>query len=190
MLKYWLVAAATLSLGACSTIPNELAVANEDNLVTYSTALDNPTQAQGSAARWGGVIAEVSNSDDGTVIEVVNYELNSYGRPVVTDNSDGRFRAVIDGFVDPMVYEKGRSVTFSGTIGEPVEDKIDEYRYLFPTLNATGRYLWKERQQNTAEVDYSSLWYRHYWYSQPYRIYYPVPVRTNGGGQKSGGDNN
>ncbi|RUO59565.1 starvation-inducible protein [Pseudidiomarina insulisalsae] len=179
MLKYWLTAIAALSLGACSMVPDELAVVENTNLVEYATALENPQQATGKMARWGGVIAQVRNNNDGTIVEVVNYPLNSYGRPVATDSSDGRFRAMIDGFIDPMVYEKGRFVTFTGVIGEPVEDKIDEFPYLFPTLNVTGKYLWKEVDENRAEVDYSSLWYRHYWYSPPYRVYYPVPVRNN-----------
>ncbi|MFC0444568.1 Slp family lipoprotein [Pseudidiomarina halophila] len=187
MLKYWLTALGALTLSACSTVPDELAVAEGTNLTPYAMALENPEQAQGKMARWGGVIADVSNSDDGTTVEVVNYELSSYGRPAVTDSSDGRFRAKIDGFVDPMVYKKGRSITFTGMISAPEEGKIDEFRYLFPTLDVTGKHLWKENNKQPMEVDYSSLWYRHHWYSPPYRVYYPVPVRRDGGNQD---DNN
>ncbi|WP_241970297.1 Slp family lipoprotein [Pseudidiomarina aquimaris] len=188
MLKYWLAALAALTLSACSAVPDELAVAENTNSVNYTTALENPEMTEGQTARWGGVIAEVRNNDRGTIIEVVNYELNSYGRPIPSDSSDGRFRALIDGFIDPMVYEKGRSVTFTGTVGAPIEDKIDEFPYLFPTLNVSGKYLWKEIEKNTAEVDYSSLWYRHYWYSPPYRVYYPVPVRTQPKTDNDGGN--
>lgn len=178
MKKYWLTTIVALTLSACSAVPDELTVAENTQLVNYPSALQNATQVEGQTARWGGVIADVRNNDSGTVIEVVNYELNSYGRPVVSDTSDGRFRAYVNGFVDPMVYKKGRSITFTGIIGAPVEDKIDEFQYLFPTLNVTGKYLWKEIDERRAEVDYSSLWYRHYWYSPGYRVYYPVPVQT------------
>ncbi|MDN7137559.1 Slp family lipoprotein [Pseudidiomarina sp. 1ASP75-14] len=189
MLKYWLTALGALTLSACSTVPDELAVAEGTNLTPYTVALESPEQVQNKPARWGGVIAEVRNTDSGTIVEVVNYDLNSYGRPAVSDNSDGRFRAKLDGFVDPMVYKKGRSITFIGIVQAPEEGKIDEFRYLFPTLDVTGKYLWKEIDKSPMEVDYSSLWYRHHWYSPPYRVYYPVPVRTNGGNQDDNKNN-
>ncbi|CAB0149695.1 Outer membrane protein slp [Pseudidiomarina piscicola] len=178
MMKYWLVALGALTLSACSTVPDELTVAEGTQLTPYTVALEQPEQAQGKQARWGGVIAEVRNTDNGTTIEVVNYDLNSYGRPAVSDSSDGRFRAQIDGFVDPMVYKKGRSITFTGIIQAPEEGKIDEFRYLFPNLAVNGKYLWKKIDNKPMEVDYSSLWYRHHWYSPPYRVYYPVPARS------------
>lgn len=178
-MKMWIMSIAALLLSACSAVPDELAVTNDDNLVSYNRALENPEQAAGQQARWGGTIAEVRNSDSGTIIEVVNFDLQNWARPVASNESQGRFRALLPGFVDPVVYEKGRLVTFVGTVGAPVEGKIDEFRYLFPTLNVTSKYLWKDEVKNSnIQIDYGSLWYRHHYYAPPQRIYYPVPVRT------------
>lgn len=188
-MKFWVMSLAMLLLSACSAVPDELAVAENTTLVSYETALQQPEQAVGSTARWGGLIASVRNTDDGTIIEVVNFELTNWGRPVVTGESNGRFRAKLDGFVDPMVYKEGRSVTFTGTVQQPEEGKIDEYRYLFPVLDVTGKFLWKERKEMDTQVDYSSLWYRHHYFAPPYRIYYPVPVRP-APPQSGGSDNN
>lgn len=188
-MKFWIVSIAVLLLGACSAVPDELAVTNDKSLVKYTTALASPEQVEGQQARWGGTIAEVRNSDDGTIIEVVNFDLQSWGRPVASNESQGRFRAILPEFVDPVVYEEGRLVTFVGTVGAPTEGKIDEYRYLFPTLNVSAKYLWKdEPQSSNIQIDYGSLWYRHHYFAPPYRIYYPVPVRTTptGDSGKSG----
>ncbi|EKE82824.1 starvation-inducible outer membrane lipoprotein [Idiomarina xiamenensis 10-D-4] len=179
--------AALLVLSGCSSIPDPIKANDGETLVSYTQALENPQQTVGQRARWGGVIAAVNNSEQGTVIEVVNFDLQSWGRPLASDQSNGRFRAVIDGFVDPMVYKKGRSITVIGTIAEPQQGKIDEYRYLYPVIDVSGKYLWKEIKETRVEVDYSPLWFRHQFYAPPY-YYYPrtrvVPART----QKSSGN--
>lgn len=185
-MKWASLGAAALLLSACSTVPDELKVPEQTNLVNYQQALEQPQAVVGQTARWGGAIADVRNSDSGTIIEVVNFDLIHYGRPQTSDESDGRFLAVIDKFVDPLVYKKGRFITFVGQIEAPREGKIDEYKYVFPTLNVTGMKLWKEQRESNVEIDYSPLWWRHSFYG-PYPYTYPAPViiRTHdGGGQK------
>lgn len=177
-MKYLAVVLVALGLQACSQVPDELAVAEGTNLVEFSTALTDDGASVGQSARWGGTIADVRNTDTGTEIEVVNFPLRGYGRPVAGDTSDGRFRAKLTGFVDPVVYAKGKSVTFTGTIGVAEQGKIDEFSYLFPVLEVTGKYLWKDIEPRQNTITYSDLWMRHHYYAPPYRIYYPVPVPT------------
>ncbi|MGI0153407.1 Slp family lipoprotein [Pseudidiomarina sp. WS423] len=195
MKQLWLMGLAALFLGACSSVPDELEVVDEASLVSYKNALEQPEQYIGQPARWGGMIAAVRNTDAGTEIEVVHLELQGWGRPVPSDQSDGRFRAKLAGFVDPMVYKEGRYITFTGTIAAAETGMIDEYNYLFPVLNASGKYLWPIQKEKTqVEVDYSSLWYRHYYFSRPH---YPGPViirntqgaSEGGSGQSDKGNN-
>lgn len=188
-MKWMIVSAAALSLGACSVVPEELKVSEQTNLVNYQQALAQPQTVIGQTARWGGAIADVRNSDSGTIIEVVNFDLIHYGRPHTSDESDGRFLAVIDKFVDPLVYKKGRFITFVGQIETPQEGKIDEYKYLFPTLDVTGMKLWKEKRESNVEIDYSPAWWRHSFYG-PYPYHYPAPViiRSHDGGRKTVSD--
>lgn len=179
-LKHVTMVAVVVMLSACSAVPDTLQVANEDALVDYGAALEAPAAAVDKTARWGGVIAEVQNSDTGTVIEVVNFPLNSWGRPIPGDQSSGRFRAKLTGFVDPMVYTQGSEVTFTGTIGAAEKGTIGEYNYLFPVLNVTAKYLWPKRKEKTqVDVNYDALWYRHYYYTRPFYprpVYIPQPV--------------
>lgn len=173
-MKQWILIGSFLLLGGCTAIPEPIQVANDDALVSYTQALEQSATAVGKEARWGGVIAEVSNSDAGTVIEVVNFDLQSWGRPLIGDQSSGRFRALIDGFVDPMVYKQGSAVTFTGRVQEPQFGTIGEYNYLFPVLQVSGKYLWPKQAERThVEVNYDALWYRHYYYTRPY---YPGPI--------------
>lgn len=179
-IKHAAVFVAALTLSACSAVPDKLKVANEDQLVGFEAAFEMPNAANGKPGRWGGVIAEVKNSDDGTIIEVVNFPLNSWGRPVPSDQSTGRFRAKLASFVDPMVYTQGSEITFTGIIGASEKGTIGEYSYLFPVLQVNAQYLWPKRtDKKHVEINYDALWYRHYYYSRPYypgRIYLPGPV--------------
>lgn len=188
-MKWATTSVIALLLSACSIVPDELKVAEQTNLVSYQQALDKPEAVVGQTARWGGAIADVRNSDSGTIIEVVNFDLIHYGRPQTSDESDGRFLAVIDKFVDPLVYKKGRFITFVGQIETPKEGKIDEYKYLFPTLAVSGMKLWKEQRDSNVEIDYSPLWWRHSFYG-PYPYQYPAPViiRSHDGGGKKVSD--
>ncbi|WP_322406101.1 Slp family lipoprotein [Idiomarina sp. PL1-037] len=168
----------TLVLVGCSSVPDELASDNEEALVSYKVAKHQGNEVEGEPARWGGVIADVRNAEDHTVLEVVSFPLKRWGRPEVSDNSDGRFLAVINDFVDPDVYQQGRAISFVGTIGQTQQGKIDEYVYTYPVIEATGYHLWKvEKQKSHVEVDYSPLWFRHNFYSPYYPYRYPVPVR-------------
>jgi len=190
-MKNSLIFVTALLLAGCTTIPEPINTAEDVPLVSYSAALNNPEQVVGQQARWGGVIADVRNAEDETIIEMVNFSLKSWGRPLVSDDSNGRFLAIIDGFIDPEVYQPGRSLTVLGTVQETRIGKIDEYTYRYPVLKATGYYLWpKEKPKIEAQIDYSPLWFRHNFYAPyPYRPYYipRPPISNDGGSDKNSG---
>jgi outer membrane lipoprotein len=178
-MKTFYAAIMTLVLVGCSSVPDELATENEDALVGYKVAKHQGEKVVGDPARWGGVIADVRNAEDHTVLEVVSFPLKRWARPEVSDNSQGRFLAVVNDFIDPGVYKKGRAISFVGQIGETQQGKIGEYVYTYPVIEATGYYLWKpKREKSHVEVDYSPLWFRHNFYSPYYPYRRPVPVRV------------
>lgn len=167
-----------LTLAGCSTLPDNLKLADEQNLVNYQQVAAEPAVVTNKAARWGGVIARVENQPDTTMLEVVHYPLRSYGRPVPSDQSVGRFRVYVDGFLDPMVYEKGRSMTFAGQVLGVENGLVGEHEYVFPTLHANGYYLWKEIQQ--VDVHAIDLWPYFYWRGHHYSPYYTRHIYIRG----------
>lgn len=169
-----------IGLTGCASVPTELETAtNDEALIDYKLAKKQQNKVVGESARWGGVIADVRNTEDKTVFEVVNFPLQRWGRPEVSDDSDGRFLAVVDGFIDPEVYKKGRAISFVGVIGKTQQGKIGEYTYIYPVLEADNHYLWKPKaQKNHVEIDYSPLWFRHNFYSPYYPYRHQVPVRV------------
>ncbi len=156
-----------LVLAACNIVPNQIAVEENTNLVNYKS-IDktqvSPSQV-GELARWGGKIVSVENKKDVSEIEVVFFPESRSGKPRVGDESLGRFKAVVKGFVDPLVFEEGRLVTVVGSVGELTEGVIGEQTYKYPTLDAKGYYMWRK----TTDLEVESVGFSPFLYSQHYR---------------------
>lgn len=156
-----------LLLGGCASVPDSIQVQNEATLVNYAQVSANPESSKNAQVRWGGVIASVKNQPDGTLLEVVYYPLRDYGKPIASDESPGRFRVYVNGFLDPMVFEAGRSMTFVGQVKGVEAGQVGEFDYQFPTMQANGYHLWRDVE--TYDVTGFDYWPYHYWYDFHYR---------------------
>lgn len=157
-----------LFLAGCSSLPPSLELSQEQELLSYEMASAQPDEADGKMVRWGGVIAEVTNMPDATMLEMVYYPIRSYGRPIISDESMGRYRVYVDGFLDPMVFQRGRSMTFLGQYIGTEAGMVGEHEYVFPTIKASGHHIWKEIDQ--VEVSTITIW--------PYGAFYGWPLRS------------
>ncbi len=111
----------------------------------YSQILTNPTQYQGKAVRWGGVVAEVSNGANQAEMTLVQFPLTRYGIPITTGNSAGRFIVQTDGFLDPLIYEKGALVTVLGNISGEQTRKVDQKSLRMPVVTMTDNQVWPQQ---------------------------------------------
>jgi len=156
-------------LTGCSTLPENIQLPAGTNIISYQQAASQDEQMVGQMVRWGGVIAKIKNQPDSTMLEMVYYPLRSYGKPVSGDESIGRFRVYVDGFMDPMVYQQGRLMTFTGELKGVEEGMVGEQKYVFPFLQSSAYHLW----QNIQQVDVIGIhtWPHYYWngwYPRPY----------------------
>lgn len=153
--KFLSLFALILTVSACSIVPEPIQVADENTLVPFEDVVDNlEAQTQvGKKARWGGRIVAVENKKDVSEIEVVFFPESSVGKPRIGEESGGRFKAVVDGFVDPLVFEQNRLITVVGEVGNAQTGIIGEQNYTYPTLNAQGYYMWRQ----TTEVDVDQI---------------------------------
>ncbi|WP_082633188.1 Slp family lipoprotein [Lacimicrobium alkaliphilum] len=174
-MKRLLFVAMILGLAGCSTIPEPIQLKDESNLLSYQQVSASPEQTSGNKVRWGGVIARVDNLKENTRLEMLYYPLKSYGRPVTSDESAGRFRVYIDGFLDPMVYKTGRLLTVIGEVGGSESGTVGEHEYVFPVINASGYHMWKNVDRVSVSTvgvgmgywpGYYSSWYG--WHLWPY----------------------
>ncbi len=159
-----------LALAGCATIPAPLAGDFPDFLPEQATE-----RSIGGNVRWGGVIVDAEPLADRTCVEVLSHQLDRNKRPVRSDRSYGRFLACRSGFLDPVVFSRGRDITVIGRIEDLVEGEIGEYRYRYPRLDAEVIYLWPE----VVERYYHDPWpWYGPWYYHPFHHPYHLPYRT------------
>jgi outer membrane lipoprotein len=105
---------------------------------------------QGAEVVWGGRIVEVRNRADATEIVIVAYPLDSGQRPRATEPSQGRFIAVLAGYVESYDYPQGRFVTLSGKIDGSINEDVDEHPYIYSIVHAEGIHLWPAGFEHSA----------------------------------------
>jgi outer membrane lipoprotein len=113
---------------------------------------ENPPLAQvsgnvdayvGRAVRWGGVVVRLDNRAQESWLEIVERPLEDSGRPRASDQSGGRFYAMMPGFLDPMIYTQGREVTVLGVVSGANSGKIGEYDYRYLVVKVNAVHLWE-----------------------------------------------
>lgn len=172
--KFAVVALSLMILAGCASYPEQVRVADNVALVSYEQSVQQSVDF--GTARWSGVIAQVSNKADQTRLEVVYFPSAANGRPAVSGQTKGRFVAYIKGFLDPMVYQQGHSVTILGELTRFETGKVDEYDYRYPVIKDATVYLWPKLQETRVEM--IETWplirpYPYYWGYGP-----TVRVRT------------
>ncbi|HQY35375.1 MAG TPA: Slp family lipoprotein [Pseudomonadota bacterium] len=167
MLRQTFIVVAALALGACATAPKPLAG-------TFTSNTPAEVVGEGTPVRWGGRILDAQPGPDSTCIQVLAFALDGRARPYPTDQSAGRFIACRQGFYDPAVFARDRELTVVGTLSGSVVQRIGEYDYRLPRIEATALYLWPERLPVVRFDSYpwgpgwgpgwGPSWGRHGWY--------------------------
>jgi outer membrane lipoprotein len=164
----------TLLLGACaSQIPQGIRKAPAD-MPSLEQVRADASDYLGRQVRWGGMLIQTENREDTTWLTLLDRPLYKDGEPRFTDDSGGRFIAIVPGFLDPQVYTRDRRVTVSGSLLRTETDKVGDYPYTYPVVQADDWYLWPEETEPTYGYPYPGWYYPWYydpWY--PYGFGYP-----------------
>jgi outer membrane lipoprotein len=169
--KYILCIAIPLALfvsGCAPVISRELRahIATE---ITFRQVRENPDAYKGTLVLWGGVILRAKNLKEGTLVEVLQKPTDGQGRPKDVDESDGRFLALYDGYLDVAIYAQGREVTVAGEVQGKRVQPLGEIEYQYPLMAIKEINLVKEERYHL----YPYWWHAPYWY--PPWWYYPYP---------------
>ena len=158
--SFSIIAVLILLLPACSSnIPPVIS----DPLLGAPSLVEVQSQASGyidRQVRWGGVILATENRQSNSRITIVAFPLNGWGRPRITALSPGRFIAVVDEFLEPLVYSRDREITLTGSILGTETLKVGEFAYEYPLVQVENYYLWPTRV-DSPNLDGSRYW-RHY----------------------------
>lgn len=166
------IATAMIVGGCTSHIPAPIRSAPPDS-PALAVVRDHPNDAVGKTVRWGGIIAKVENQQTETWVEIVDKSLGWNGAPLESDKSQGRFIARIAGFLDPIIYERGRRLTVYGTIEPAVAHRIGDFTYLFPVVLVSESHLWAP-EPDVVYYEPWPIWYDP-WYPRPFPYHYGPP---------------
>ncbi len=127
--------------GCAPVFPREL-TDRVDRHVSFKELQGDPDNFKGTWVMLGGVIVSAKSMKEGTLIEVLQKPLDSDGRPLETDQTEGRFLVESEQFLDPAVYHSERLITVVAEVAGKKTMPIDEILYQFPFLNAKAVHLW------------------------------------------------
>jgi outer membrane lipoprotein len=130
-----------LLLNACSNLP--LAIKNPPLFdFSYTQAIQKIANYKDAPVRWGGIIVDVENEQNFTLVQVLYYPLDSDGEPETDRQNEGRFLIKSLEFLDPAVYTKNTKITVAGTLTGDLERSIGKKVMRLPLISATTIYLW------------------------------------------------
>lgn len=157
-----------LCLSSCFPFSPELRQQIDPNL-TFAHIKKDPTVYKGQKILLGGVIIEIKNKPEETILLVRQAELDLAKRPKKLDQTAGRFMVKYKGFLDPDIYHHGREITVIGEIEGKEVLPIGEIFYAYPILIAHEIKLWPKR----AEFFPLYPWFgeRPYFWSPPYYLW-------------------
>lgn len=170
MSRLTLIGISLLIAGCASGPPEAISRVPHENPSLTRVRLDVDTFA-GADVRWGGLISKIENKSDQTWIEIVQMPLRDNGKPEATGNSEGRFIASFDRFLDPVVYEVGDRLTVVGKLDGSIRRPIGEFDYLFPLVAVDGSYLWQPAEVQPPPAYPGPWWYYDPWYPRPWPYY-------------------
>lgn len=149
--------AASLTLAACATVPQPL-TGTYSNITTLNAQQGG---AGGEHVRWGGEIIKTEPGAQETCFYLLARPLDDQARPTPgnANQGQGRFVACRAGFYDPEVFSRGRELTVTGTVHGTVSQKVGDYDYAYPRIEADVVYLWPKRQYGNGYPGY----YNPYW---------------------------
>jgi outer membrane lipoprotein len=140
----------SLLLSACGHVISSEMRQKAQRGLSIQEVQKNPDAHIGKTVIWGGVIMELLDGRDGTVLKVAETPLDSQERPKDASYSRGKFLARAK-YLDPEVYEKRRKITLAGEIiGKEVEPS-GGFQYAWPVLSIKEVHLWRSYEYQISK---------------------------------------
>lgn len=131
----------TCALTACAPAPLYKTTGPTTAAVPMQVA-QTPERFANNEVIWGGRIVQVTNFSDHSEIELLAYPLDGSQRPKASDSGNGRYIAVMSGYVEPLNYPVGALMTISGLINGSRAGKVGEADYVFPLVKVGQSHVW------------------------------------------------
>lgn len=133
----------------------------------------DPLAYQGKLFVFGGIIADMRITEDGSLIEAVYVPVDFQGFLLDPALPSERFLALYPrsgGILDPMIFKKGREVTIAGVLTGMRAGIFQEIEYVYPFFTIQEIYLWEKPYLSYRPYPY--WWYDPWWYGPGPRYYW------------------
>lgn len=145
-----LLFSAMLFLQGCTYAISPGIAGKADKTVLFDKLQADPDSFKGKIVILGGTIAQTSDVNQGTLIEVIQRPLDYWGKPERTKRTGGRFLVFYPGPLNLMAYAPGVDITIAGEVLGTDSPLIGGKRYDYPVLLAKERKLW-EREPGSSD---------------------------------------
>lgn len=101
---------------ACTTLPAEVREQVAPGL-DFAAVQADPARYAGSSLMLGGAVVELRDDGEGSLLQMLRWEVNRWGEPLALAESGDRFLVRTSQPLDPDLYTPGRLVTLIATVG-------------------------------------------------------------------------
>ncbi|TNH05637.1 Slp family lipoprotein [Testudinibacter sp. TR-2022] len=172
ILKWIVPLLASAVLVACQLAPEGLG--RDNAIISYKALQTADFACNCEQVRLGGKVIRATALAQQTEIEVLSMAVDRFtAKPILASQSDGRFIAVLNGFVDPLSLQD-QYITVRGVLSGRQEGKIDQAQYVYPKIKVEDYHIW----QQVIEYYYDEDEWADYWEGRRYgRFFGPIPTR-------------
>jgi outer membrane lipoprotein len=121
---------------------------------SFSALQKTPDDYKGEIVMLGGKIIETTTPSPLSELTVLQLAVDSSGRPVNLDQSEGRFIVQTRQLLDPAIYQKDMLLTVVGTLKGSQVLSIGGFNYAYPLVEPIEIKLWPKGMRTRPTVHF------------------------------------
>jgi len=140
----WYLIWSCLFIGACTNLSQKSLETADTNIknITYAQVIMNKDNQNNTPVRLGGLIIDVENKENYSLVQALFFPLNRAGEPQLDKVSGGRFVIKSPDFFDPIIYNRNRKITVKGALKGEIERTVGERIIKVPLIESSAIHLW------------------------------------------------
>ena len=115
-----------------------------DTSLTFDQLQASPTSHVGKVVALGGQVLNAKRLPDGTSMEILQVPMEGSEPTMEVQQSQGRFLAVQQEFLDPATLSGRPRVTIVGEVTGAKTQRLDDTEYTYPVLAVKHMKVWQD----------------------------------------------
>ena len=153
LFSIWFLASILLSGCSSQRVVPESMEPLVDRTVSFRDLLASPESYKGRLLVLGCEVLNAKRLRDNTQIELLQLPLKGGEEPSRDrQQSQGRFFALQQEFLDPATMAQGMRVTIVGEVSGAKTDRLDDVEYRYPTLIVKHLHIWPVQSSGQRQL--------------------------------------